>query len=75
MNFEQWLISCFGKRGNTKAARYLGVSVNTVQQWATFSRFPSLKSQELLKIKSDGAINFDVWRTDFLNQQMSKARS
>ncbi len=74
LNFKEWVKQQFGSRGMAKAARHLAVSYGTVAAWHDYSRYPTPKNQELLKLKSDGQIDFETWRQEYVNEQHKKAK-
>ncbi|CAK2047805.1 conserved hypothetical protein [Vibrio crassostreae] len=69
MIFSDWIEAEFGHRGRVKAARFLGVSYKTVTSWAKLRRFPRLREQELITLKSKGVVNIDQWRRAYLDNQ------
>lgn len=69
MIFSKWIEAEFGHRGRVKAARFLGVSYKTVTSWAKLRRFPRLREQELITLKSKGVVNIDQWRRAYLDNQ------
>ena len=69
MIFSDWIEAEFGHRGRVKAARFLGVSCKTVTSWAKLRRFPRLREQELITLKSKGVVNIDQWRRAYLDNQ------
>ena len=72
MVFQDWIIETFGERGVAEAARYLGDPYNTVVSWVKLGRYPSTKKQEMLMLKSKGKLNFNVWRTEFLQAERDR---
>lgn len=73
MTFEEWVVKKFGARGITKAADFLGCPKRTVYAWVTFYRFPSIKTQEIIRLKSNNQVDFSQWRTDYLAAEARKA--
>ncbi|HDY8168838.1 TPA: hypothetical protein ACGVAU_004394 [Vibrio vulnificus] len=67
--FSEWIEDEFGPRGRAKAAKFLGVSYKTVTSWAKLRRFPRLREQELITLKSKGVVNIDHWRRAYLDNQ------
>lgn len=72
VTFEDWVISKFGKRGIRKAADFLGYPKRTVYAWVVLYRFPSTKSQEVIRLKSTGKVDFTQWRTDYLAADLKR---
>ena len=76
MVFSHWVDEEFkGKGGIAAAAKFLGLSDKTVYSWYSKARFPDLTNQELIKIKSDGAVNFEFWRSVYLSYKCSTANN
>lgn len=67
--FSEWIKSEFGSRGMAKAAKFLGVPYKTVVSWVSLHRFPRLREQELITLKSKGVVNIDHWRRAYLDNQ------
>ncbi|WP_168797070.1 hypothetical protein [Vibrio sp. H11] len=72
VTFSDWIENEFGKRGIAQAAQFLGVPYKTAYSWATLDRFPRLREQELITLKSNGAVNINDWRRQHLNHQQQK---
>ncbi|WP_193785739.1 hypothetical protein [Vibrio vulnificus] len=45
------------------------MSYKTVTSWAKLRRFPRLREQELITLKSKGVVNIDQWRRAYLDNQ------
>lgn len=67
MNFNEWILETFGPRGRVKAARFLGVPYKTVMSWCYLARFPMPRQQQLIRIKSKGQVNINLWQQQYLD--------
>lgn len=74
MIFSEWIEAEFGTRGMAKAARFLGYPYKTVVSWSALHRFPRLREQEVIALKSKGAVNIDQWRRAYLDNQVMEAQ-
>ncbi len=72
MIFSEWIQDQFGSRGIAQAASYLGVAYKTVYSWSALTRFPRLREQELITLKSERAVNINDWRRAYLDHQQNK---
>ena len=72
MIFSEWITDEFGPRGRAKAAKFLGVSYKTVTSWDKLRRFPRLREQELISLKSLGKVDISQWRRAYLDGQTRK---
>lgn len=75
MTFQEWVISKFGDRGVAQAAAFLGYPYKTVMAWVHLKRFPRPASQEIIKLKSDGKIDMELWRTAYLAAEFERKKS
>ncbi|NAW78346.1 hypothetical protein CAG61_08405 [Vibrio sp. V34_P3A8T189] len=73
MIFSEWIDAEFGHRGRAKAAVFLGVSYKTVTSWAKLHRFPRLREQELITLKSKGKVSLAHWRRAYLDNKAEMA--
>jgi len=69
VTLKDWINNKFGERGIAKAARFLGYPYKTVIAWANLERFPRPAAQEIITLKSGGAVNINHWRAVFLNAE------
>lgn len=76
VTLKQWIKSKFGDRGVAEAARFLGYPYKTVLAWVKLDRFPRPATQEIITLKSDGQVDVNQWRTDYLKaEQARKAKA
>lgn len=72
VTFKEWVVNKFGERGTKEAAIFFGYPKRTVYAWFQFQRFPTIKSQEIIRLKSNDQIDFAKWRTAFLNAELKR---
>jgi hypothetical protein len=72
VTFKEWVVFEFGDRGIKKAADFLGYPKRTVYAWTAFNRFPSTKTQEIIRLKSSNQVDFSRWRTQFLSVELKR---
>ncbi|KYO58429.1 hypothetical protein AU461_23215 [Vibrio parahaemolyticus] len=70
--FGDWVIEKFGPRGTSKAARFLGYPSKTVASWMRLERFPRVRGQEVISLKSCGAVDVNEWRRAYLAAQQKE---
>ena len=75
MTFREWVQKTYGDRGVAKAATFLGYPYKTVTAWVNLKRFPRPKSQEVIKLKSNGQIDMEAWRTAYLAADIELQKS
>ncbi|PSW53044.1 hypothetical protein [Photobacterium leiognathi] len=72
MDLRAWANDEFGARGMAKAARYLGVRYKTFYSWVTLERFPSMRQQQMIRIKTRGRVDIMQMQADFLYKKDAK---
>ena len=72
MTLREWINSSFGPKGITNAADYCGIKVKTIYSYLNYETYPSPETQELLRIKSAGQIDFANWCRDYLQNNKTR---
>jgi len=75
VTLQEWVQKTYGDRGATKAAEFLGYPYKTVMAWIHLIRFPRPKAQEVIKLKSNGQIDMEAWRTNYLAAEIKRKKS
>ena len=75
VTFKEWVKKKYGVRGVAKAAQFLGYPYKSVIAWVNLNRFPRPTAQEVIKLKSEGDIDMEAWRTAYLAAEIERKKS